>query len=66
MDKEEIIRTREPDRNIQCRTCKRKLQPIEVMGEKVERYKFGTCHAYVNKPQGVLWNGEKCELYQPE
>lgn len=66
MDKEEIIRTREPDRNIQCRTCKCKLQPIEVMGEKVERYKFGTCHAYVNKPQGVLWNGEKCELYQPE
>ena len=66
MDNKEIIRTREPGRNIQCRTCKYRLQPIEVMGEKVERYKFGTCLAFENKPQGVLWNGEKCELYQKE
>lgn len=65
-DKEEIIRTKEPESNIQCQTCRRRLQPIVVMGEKVERYKFGTCHAFENKPQGVLWNGEKCELYDPE
>lgn len=66
MDNKEIIRTREPDRNIQCRTCKSKLQPIEVMGEKVERHTFGTCLSFENKPQGVLWNGEKCELYKHE
>lgn len=66
MEKDEIIRTREPGRNIQCRTCKHRLQTIEVMGEKVERYKFGTCLAFENKPQGVLWDGEKCELYESE
>lgn len=66
MENEEIIRTVEPDDNIQCKTCKRRLKSIEVMGEKVERYKFGTCMAFENKPQGVLWNGEKCELYDPE
>lgn len=66
MEKDEIIRTKEPADDIPCRTCKRKLQPIEVMGEKVERYKFGTCAGFETKPQGVLWNGEKCELYQPE
>lgn len=66
MDDKEIIRTREPDDDIPCKTCKHRLKTIEVMGEKVERYKFGTCAAFENKPQGVLWNGEKCELYQPE
>lgn len=66
MDKEEIIRTREPGHNIQCRTCKHRLQSIKVMGETVERYKFGTCLAFENKPQGILWDGEECELYQPE
>lgn len=66
MEKDDIIRTREPEDDIPCKKCKYRLQPIEVMGEKVERYKFGTCLAYENKPHGILWNGEKCELYQPE
>lgn len=66
MDDKEIIRTREPEDNIQCKTCRFALQPIEVMGEKVERYKFGTCAAFETKPQGVLWNGEKCDFYQPK
>lgn len=66
MDTEEIIRTKEPGRNIQCRTCKHKLQPVEIMGEKVNRYNYGTCKAYESKPQGVLWNGEKCELYSSD
>lgn len=66
VDNEEIIRTKEPGRNIQCRTCKHKLPPCEIMGEKVQRYNYGTCQAFDNKPQGVLWNSEKCELYQPE
>ena len=66
MDKDEIIRTTEPKDDIPCRKCKNKLHAIEVMGEKVERYKFGTCLVFENKPQGVLWNGEKCELYKPE
>ena len=66
MDHEEIIRTREPAHTIQCRTCKFRLQAIEVMGQKVERYKYGTCMAFENKPDGVLWNNEKCELYAAE
>lgn len=66
MDKDEIIRTREPSHNIQCRTCKFKLQPINVMSKTVERYKYGTCVAFENKPDGVLWGDEKCELYQAE
>lgn len=66
MNNEEIIRTREPANTIQCRTCRFKLQPIEVMGKKVERYKFGACLAFENKPNGVLWECEKCELYAAE
>lgn len=66
MDNKEIIRTREPDSDIPCRTCQHRLKSIEVMGEKVERHTFGTCLVFENKPQGVLWNGEKCELYKPE
>lgn len=65
-DNEEIIRTRAPGKNIPCRTCKHKLPPVEVMGEKIHRYNYGSCKAYENKPQGVLWDGEKCELYQKE
>lgn len=65
-DNEEIIRTVEPGQNIQCRTCKYKMPSVEIMGEKVHRYNYGTCLAFDNKPQGVLWKGEKCELYQPE
>lgn len=65
-DKEEIIRTVEPGSDIQCRTCKHRLKPVKVMGETVERHTFGTCAAFENKPQGVLWNGDKCELYKPE
>lgn len=62
----EKVRTRSPGPNIQCRTCKRKLEPVVVMGEKIPRYNYGTCKAFENKPQGVLWDGEKCELYQQE
>ena len=65
-DKEEIIRTRSPGKNIPCRTCAHKLKPVVVMGETVQRYNYGTCAAYENKPQGVLWNGEECELYKKE
>lgn len=65
-DKDEIIRTTEPKNDIPCRTCKHRLRPIEVMGEKVERHTFGTCAVYGTKPPGVLWDGEKCEFYQPE
>lgn len=65
-DKDEIIRTRSPGKNIQCRTCKHRLEPVTVMGKKIPRYNYGTCKAFENKPQGVLWDGEKCELYQKE
>ena len=66
MDRDEVFRTREPDSDIQCRNCKFRLNTIEVRGEKVERFKFCTCHAFENKPDEVLWEGGKCELYQPE
>lgn len=66
VDNEEIIRTKEPGRNIQCRTCAHKLPPLTIMGETVQRYNYGTCLAFENKPQGVLWDGEPCELYKPE
>ena len=66
IDNEEIIRTVTPGRNIPCRTCARKLQPVEIMGEKIHRYAYGTCLAFENKPQGVLWDGERCELYKKE
>ena len=65
-DKEEIIRTTTPGPNIQCRTCKHKLPPVEVMGEKIPRYSYGACYAFANKPMGVLLRGEKCELYSEE
>ena len=65
-DNEEIIRTRSPGRNIKCRTCAHKLPPVVVMGEKVQRYNYGTCKAYENKPQAVLWDGADCELYKKE
>lgn len=66
MDKDEIIRTTTPGPNIQCRTCKYKLEPVTVMGQKTLRYNYGTCHAFANKPMGVLLRGEKCELYVKE
>lgn len=66
IDKDEIIRTVQPPDNIVCKTCKFKLQPVVVMGEKFERHTFGTCQAFEDKPIGILLKGEKCELYQPE
>ena len=67
VSKDEIIRTTSPGENIQCRTCKHKLEPVEVMGKKMPRYNYGVCHVFkTNKPAGVLWRGEKCELYSKE
>ena len=66
IDKNEIIRTTSPGEDIQCRTCKHKLEPVEAMGKKIPRYNYGTCHAFKNKPMGVLLRGEKCELYSKE
>ena len=65
-DKDEIIRTQTPGDNIPCKTCKHKLAPVEVMGEKIPRYNYGACHAFKVKPNGVLWRGEECELYCKE
>ena len=66
MDKDEILRTVEPSDDIPCRTCKYKLEPVESMGKIYERYKFAICHAFKNKPMGILWHGEECELYTVE
>ncbi len=66
MDKDEILRTVVPKDDIPCRTCKHKLEPVTVMGQKMPRYNYGTCHAFKNKPMGVLWRGEQCELYSKE
>ena len=66
IDKEEIIRTVQPRDDIICKTCKFKLPPVEVMGERMERHVFGACLAFEDKPDGILWKGEACELYSPE
>lgn len=66
MDKNEILRTVAPDENIPCKTCKYKLEAVTVMEQVVHRYNYGTCHAFKNKPQGILWDGEQCELYSKE
>ena len=66
IDKDEIIRTVQPPDNIVCKTCKFKLQPVIVMGEKFERHTYGACLAFADKPIGIILRGEDCELYQPE
>lgn len=65
-DKDEIIRTREPGNDIPCRTCRFKLQPVVIMEHKVERFNYGTCNVFEDKPDDVLWKGAKCDFYQPE
>ena len=66
MDKDEIIKTREPKRNIVCKDCKHRLRPVKIGGETIERHTYGSCGAYANKPSGILWNGDSCELYEKE
>lgn len=66
IDKDELFNTVTPSDDIPCKTCRFKLQPVVVMGRKVERHTYGTCSAFENKPSEVLWKGEKCELYNPE
>ena len=36
------------------------------MGQKIERYTYGTCKVFESKPEGVLWKGDSCELYKKE
>ena len=66
MDKEEIIRTVEPSKDIRCRTCKHRLQPVKIGGEEYQRYTYGTCAMFENKPDDVLWEKADCELYEEE
>ena len=66
MEKDEIIKTKTPKKNIVCKRCKHKLQSVTIAGKEYERYTYGTCGAFENKPPGVLWNGEDCELYEKE
>lgn len=65
-DKDEIIHTISPEEDIQCSTCKYRWKPILIMGEEIPRYYYGSCHAYSDKPLGILFNHEKCELYSKE
>ena len=66
MDHDEIIRTRVPPDDIRCKTCLFKLPPVEVMGRITERHTFGTCFVFEDKPSGILWKHEDCELYKFE
>ena len=66
IDKDEIIRTVQPKDDIVCKTCRFKLPPVEVMGERVERHTFGVCLVFDNKPHDVLWKGMECDFYRPE
>ncbi len=66
IDKDEFFNMQTPPDNIVCKTCKFKLQPVIVMGEKVERHTYGTCLLWETKPQEILWKGAKCDFYRPE
>lgn len=66
IDKDELFNMQTPPDNIVCKTCKFKLQPVIVMGEKVERHTYGTCLLWENKPQEIFWKGAKCDFYRPE
>lgn len=66
IDKEEVFSTKTPSKNIRCKDCKHRLKDLVIQGEKIVRYTYGECAAFKNKPAGVLWNGEDCELYSKE
>ena len=66
LDRDEILRTVRPGEDIPCRTCKYKLEPVVVMGVVTERYNYGVCHVFQNKPMGILFRGQECELYAEE
>lgn len=54
-----------PGDNIACKDCDKRLR--EVQGyEQLQRYKYGFCGAYDNKPHGVLWENAKCPEYEKE
>ena len=66
IDKDELFNMQTPPDNIVCKTCKFKLQPVIVMGEKIARHTFGTCLVFEDKPDDILWKSAKCDFYQPE
>lgn len=63
---DENFNNQTPPDNILCRTCKLKLKSVEVAGYVQERWNFGTCGAYEDKPQDILWGRSPCQYYEEE
>lgn len=61
---DEEFNTQLPPDNIQCATCKHKLESVKIGDEVYDRSGYGICEKYDLKPQGVLWNGDKCDKYE--
>jgi hypothetical protein len=52
-----------PSKDIVCKTCKYKLKESKLLGE---RYTYGKCDIYEDKPNEILFDNAKCEFYQQE
>lgn len=63
---DEEFNTQLPPDDIQCTTCKHKMEPVEIAGETYDRSGFGMCDKYSIKPYDVLWNNGKCDRYEEE
>ena len=58
----EELKTIEPGDNIACKDCVYRLPSFS----EIQRYKFGFCGMYDNKPYEVLWENAKCPEYEKE
>lgn len=66
IDKEEMFSMRTPSKDIVCKDCAFRLKDVMIQGEVHERYTFGVCHAFKDKPSDILWGETHCELYTKE
>lgn len=66
MEASEILKTTEPPSTIVCKDCKYRLPPINIKDVIIERYAYGACAVFQNKPTNLLWNHADCELYEKE
>lgn len=52
-----------PGDNIACKDCVNRLRDVKWVND---RYKFGICDVYDQKPYGILWENDKCNYYKKE
>ncbi len=60
----EAFATRTPPDDIQCKDCRYKMKNVIVMGNLIEKYKFGKCDKFEVKPNGILFRNELCPEYE--